>query len=71
MFTPLQGRLLLLANSLQTHTHTPTQTHLRLFIVALRDLIVGDVDEANFPLLVLQLSVKDLKTDEVDLPVVT
>lgn len=50
------------------YTQTPTQAHLRLFIVSLRDLIVGDVDEAHLPLLLLQLGVEDLKTEQIGLP---
>lgn len=48
-----------------------TQAHLRLFIVALWDLVVGDVDVTHLPLLLLQLSVKDLKTEEIGLPALT
>lgn len=50
------------------YTHTPTQAHLRLFIVALGDLIVGDVDETHLPLLLLQLGVEDLKAQQTGLP---
>lgn len=51
-----------------THTETPTHAHLRLFVVTLGDLIVGDVDETHFSLLLLELTVKDLKTEQISLP---
>lgn len=38
-----------------------TGAYLRLFVVALWDLIVGDVHKTHLSLLVLQLAVKDLK----------
>lgn len=41
--------------------YTPTQTHLRLLIIAVRDLVVSNVDKTHLPLLLLQLIVEDLK----------
>lgn len=42
---------------------TPPHSHLRIFIVALGNFIVGNVDKTHLPLLVLQLGVKDLKAE--------
>lgn len=51
-----------------SHEDTHTRAHLRVFIVALGDLVVGDVDETHLPLLLLQLGVKDLQTEQIGLP---
>ena len=42
---------------------TPPPSHLRLFIVALGNFIIGNVDKTHLPLLVLELGVKDLKAE--------
>lgn len=43
-----------------------TGAYLGLFIVALGDLVVGDVDEAHLSLLILQLVVKDLRPKRIN-----
>lgn len=42
-----------------------TGAYLGLFIVAIRDLIIGDVDKTHLSLLLLQLIVKDLKNTRI------
>lgn len=46
--------------------HRHTGAYLGLFVVALGDLVVGDVDETHLSLLILQLVVKDLRPKRIN-----